>query len=163
MAQPIPLDMPPRDPRQELVCRLQNAPMEHAEALLSAYDVLQKLHDHGVLDIVRGALGSSDKIVEEAVQLTNTPESIRAIRNAVILIKTAGELDPCVLNAFAGAITGALEEAKTTKPPGLWKLLNEFRSKDLRRGLAMVNSFLEGFGRNLSSAKCSNEEKHENK
>ena len=163
MAQPIPLDLPPRDPRQELACRLQNAPMEHAEALLSVYDVLQKLHDHGVLDVLRGALGASDKIVEEAVKLSNTPESIQAIRNTMIFVKTIGAMDPELLNAFFGAMPGALSEAKTNDPPGFWKLLNKFRSKDLRRGLAMVNAFLEGFGRNISSVKHSKEEKHENK
>ena len=149
MAQPIPLEMAPRDPRRELHCRLQNAPIEHAEALLAAYEVLQGLHDRGVLDLLRGALGAGDKIVEEAVQLSNSPESIQAIRNTVILVKTLGAVDPELLNAFVGAIPGALAEAKTCKPPGFWKILKQFRGKDLRRGLAMVNSFLEGFGRNI--------------
>jgi len=149
MAQPIPLEMAPRDPRRELHCRLQNAPIEHAEALLAAYEVLQGLHDRGVLDLLRGALGAGDKIVEQAVQVTNTPESIQAIRNTVILVKTLGAVDPELLNAFVGAIPGALAEAKTCKPPGFWKILKQFRGKDLRRGLAMVNSFLEGFGRNI--------------
>jgi len=149
MAQPIPLEMPPRDPRRELHCRLQNAPIEHAEALLAAYEVLQGLHDRGVLDLLRGALGAGDKIVEEAVQLSNSPESIQAIRNTFIFVKTIGAMDPELLNAFFGAMPGALAEAKTCKPPGFWKILKQFRGKDLRRGLAMVNAFLEGFGRNL--------------
>jgi len=81
--------------------------------------------------------------------LTNTPESIQAIRNTVIFVKTVGAMDPELLNAFFGAMPGALAEAKTCKPPGFWKILKQFRGKDLRRGLAMVNSFLEGFGRNI--------------
>jgi len=151
MAQPIPLEMAPRDPRRELQCRLQNAPVEHAEALLAAYDVLQGLHDRGVLDLSRGALGAGDKIVEEAVQLTNTPESIQAIRNTLIFFKTVGAMDPELLDAFFGAMPGALAEAKASEPPGFWSILNKFRSKDLRRGLAMVNAFLEGFGKNIST------------
>jgi len=150
MAQPIPLDLPPRDPRRELQCRLQNAPVEHAEALLAAYDVLQQLHDRGALDMLRGALSAQDKIIEDVVQLTNTPEGIQAIRNIVISIKTIGALDPDILNAFFGAMPGALCEAKALNPPSLWRLMNKFRSKDFRRGMAMVNSLLEGFGRNIS-------------
>jgi len=161
MAQPIPLEIPARDPRQELLCRLQNAPMEHAEALLSAYDLLQRLHDAGALDLMRGALGAGDKIVEQAVELTNTPESIRAIRNTVVFAKVIGEMDPELLNAFLGAIPGALAEAKATEPPGFWRILNKFRSKDLRRGLAMVNAFLEGFGRNINRVKKSKENENE--
>ena len=153
MAERIPLPLPPRDPRQELHLRLQNAPAEHAEALLATYEVLQGLHDRGVLDLLRGTLGASDKIIEETVQFANSPESIRAFRNTMVFFKSIGAMDPELLNAFFGAIPAALAEAKETPQPGLWTLLNKFRSKHLRRGLAMVNAFLEGFGKNLNSAK----------
>src|SRR3984893_10867415 len=54
MAQPIPLEIPPRNPRAELQSRLENAPEEHAEAVLAAYEVLEELHNRGVLEIMRG-------------------------------------------------------------------------------------------------------------
>ena len=47
MAQPIALNVPLRDPRIELQARLQDAPAQHAEALLEGYEVLQALHDAG--------------------------------------------------------------------------------------------------------------------
>src|SRR5882762_6651488 len=87
MAQPIPLEMPARDPRAELQVRLQNAPVAHAEALLSAYEVLQGLHDRGVLDLLRGTLGSSDRVLEIAVESANAPEAIRGIRNMIVLAR----------------------------------------------------------------------------
>src|SRR5258708_30674347 len=48
LAQPIPLEIPPRNVRAELQSRLEQAPAEHAEALLSTYEVLQELHNRGV-------------------------------------------------------------------------------------------------------------------
>jgi hypothetical protein len=48
MAKPILLELPESDARAKLQARLQNAPLEHAEALLAAYEVLQGLHDRGV-------------------------------------------------------------------------------------------------------------------
>jgi hypothetical protein len=45
MAQPIPLEIPPRNPRAELLSRVELAPEEHAEAILAAYEVLQQLHE----------------------------------------------------------------------------------------------------------------------
>jgi len=155
MAQPIPLELPPRDPRNELHARLQNAPMQHAEALLSGYEVIQGLQDSGVLDLLRGALGSGGKIVDELVKEANTPESVRAIRNFVILLKTMGSIDPEVLKAFASAVPDALTTRALKHPPGLFSLMIKFGNKDFRRGLAMVNAFLEGFGRNLSAEKHS--------
>src|SRR5437868_12777067 len=62
MAQPIPLELPARDPRAELQARLQNAPLDHAQALMAAYEVLQGLHDRGVFEMLRGALGSTNNV-----------------------------------------------------------------------------------------------------
>ena len=54
MAEPIVLKLVPRDPREALYHRLEKAPLEHVEALLAAYEVLQGLHDRGVLETLRG-------------------------------------------------------------------------------------------------------------
>ena len=67
MAKPVPLQLPARDPREELRSRLDSAPTEHADALLAAYQVLQGLHDSGMLEVLRGLLGSGDKVLETAV------------------------------------------------------------------------------------------------
>jgi hypothetical protein len=69
MAQPISLERPPRDARQELRKRLEVAPIEHAEALLDSYELLQQLRDRGVFHLLHGALGASDKLVEAAVDV----------------------------------------------------------------------------------------------
>src|SRR5258708_26261345 len=85
MAKPIPLQLPPRDSREELRSRLDNAPLEHAEALLAGYEVLQELHDEGLLELLRGLLGSCGKVLETAAEAPRAPQSVRAIRNLVIL------------------------------------------------------------------------------
>jgi uncharacterized protein YjgD (DUF1641 family) len=153
MAQPITLEITPRDPRKELIARLERAPAEHAEAILSAYEVLQGLHDRQVLDLLRGVLGSEGKVLEAAVEALSSPEAIRGIRNLIILAKTIGSIDPALLQAFAGAFPQALAQAKAeaAEPPGIWKLFKHFRSRDSRRGLAVVNNLLETWGRNLNA------------
>jgi uncharacterized protein YjgD (DUF1641 family) len=103
MARPISLELPPRDPRQELRKRLEEAPIEHAEALLDSYELLQQLHEHGVFQLLRGVLGASDKLVETAVDAAKSDESVRAIRNAVILGKMLGSINPEVLQCVAAA------------------------------------------------------------
>lgn len=47
MARPIPLDLPPRDPRVVLQMRLRDASAQHAEELLAGYEVLQRKKDRG--------------------------------------------------------------------------------------------------------------------
>jgi uncharacterized protein YjgD (DUF1641 family) len=151
MAQPIPLEMPARDPRTELQARLQNAPLEHAEALLSAYEVLQGLHDRGALEVLRGALGSRDKVLEIIVEAANAPEAIRGIRNFIILAKILGTIEPELVEGLARSLPEAiaLTKARESRPPAFWGLLKEFTNKNSRRGLFLFGSILEAFGRNL--------------
>lgn len=151
MAQAIPFDVPPRDPRKELQVRLEAAPVEHAEAVLAAYEVLQGLHDRGALEFMRGALGASDKIIEDVVDAAKTPEAVRGIRNLIILAKTLGNMDPEAFRGFAQALPEALAESKSRgqEPPGFWGLWWQFRSKELRRGVFFVNNLLRALGRNL--------------
>jgi uncharacterized protein YjgD (DUF1641 family) len=153
MAKPVPLALPPRDPREELRSRLQNAPLEHADALLAGYELLQGLHDSGVLDLLRGLVGSGDKVLRTVVDATRAPDSIRAVRNLLILVKTLAEVDPDLLDGFLLALPEAMREAKELgkEPPGFLGILRKFHSKDLRRGIVMVNSLLEAWGRDFFS------------
>ena len=156
MAKPIHLELPRRDPQEELRSRLEKAPDQHAEALLAGLDVLQGLHDQGILEILRGVLGGSNKILEIVVDASKTPEAIRGIRNLVIMTKILGSVDPELLKKFTEAIPDVLvgaAKAQTTQPPGLWETLRILRRKNMRRGLAVANNLLEALGRNFSTEK----------
>ena len=152
MAQPIPLYLAERDPREDLESRLRQAPLDHAEAVLAAYEVLQGLHDRGVLELMRGTLGGSEKILEQVVAVASSAESVRATRNLLLLATTLGEIDPALLSDLTRAIPKALVQANAeeSRPPGLFKLLSTFWNADFRRGLAAFNDLLVVFGRNLT-------------
>jgi uncharacterized protein YjgD (DUF1641 family) len=151
MARPISLELPPRDPREELRKRLDQAPIEHAEALLDSYELLGKLHEHGVFELLRGVLGASDKLIETAVDAAKSDDAIRAIRNAIILGKILGAINPDVLQGVAVAVTETLGcyEKPIIEPPGLISLLSQFRHKELRRSMALLNKFLESLGNQI--------------
>jgi uncharacterized protein YjgD (DUF1641 family) len=156
MARPIPLEVPKRDPQEGLRSRLENAPDQYAEALLAGFEVLQALHDQGVLEILRGVLGGGNKILEIVVDASKTPEAIRGIRNLLIMTKILGSIDPELLKRFSEAIPDVLVgAAKTqeTEPPGFWEAFRILRSKNLRRGLAVANNVLEALGKNFSTQK----------
>jgi uncharacterized protein YjgD (DUF1641 family) len=153
MAQPIPLQLASRDPQRELNVRLKQAPEEHAAAVLAAYEVLQSMHDHGVLELMRGTLGGGEKILAQAVSVASGPEAIRASRNLLLLVKALGEIEPSLLSDVTRAVPRALVQANAeeTRPPGIFKLLSTFLNRDFRRGLAACNDFLVTLGKNLSA------------
>jgi len=152
MAQPIPLHPGPRDQSREINSCLEQAPLDHAEAVLAAYEVLQGLHDRGVLELMRGTLGGSEKILEQIVAVASSAEAIRATRNLLLLGATLGEIEPALLSDLTRAIPRALVQANSeqSKPPGLFKLLSTFWNADFRRGLAAFNDLVMMFGRNLT-------------
>jgi uncharacterized protein YjgD (DUF1641 family) len=154
MAQPIPLEIPPRNPRAELYSRLEHAPEEHAEAVLAAYEVLQELHNRGVLEIMRGALAASDEILEKVVDNARTPEAIRAIRNLLFWRRILGSIEPEWFKAIFQAIPEGIAQAtaEREKPVSFFGLLRRLTSKESRRGLAAAVDFLEAFGRHLHSS-----------
>jgi uncharacterized protein YjgD (DUF1641 family) len=151
MAQPIRLEFPPRDARAELQTRLQNAPLQHAEALLSGYELLQGLHDRGVLDLLRGGLGSSDKVLNILVDAANTPEAIVATRNLLILSKVVFTLEPELLENIAKGVPNSLAQARKQKPFSLWQMFKIMCSQDTRRALSASLGVLESFGKSLGS------------
>lgn len=152
MARAIGLEAAPRDAREELQRKLEQAPEQHAEALLESYDLLQQLHDSGVLRLLRGALSSGDKILETTVQAASSEEGIRGLRNAIILGRMLGSINPELLQSFAVAMSQTLGcQPPVVEPPGMLKLLSEFRQPELRRSMSLINKFLETLGTELKN------------
>jgi uncharacterized protein YjgD (DUF1641 family) len=143
MAQPIELKLPPRDAKRELLKRLEEAPAEHAAALLDSYELLQKMHEQGVFSLVRGVLGATGTITEAASARANSTEAIRAMRNAILLGKMLGSIDPELLGSITASVGETLGDVKTlpARPPGLFALLRTFVSRDMRYLLGMAQSF----------------------
>jgi len=158
MARPIALEVPPRNPRAELRSRLEQAPEEHAEAVLAAYEVLQELHNRGVLEIMRGALAASDEILEKVVGNARTPEAIRAIRNLLFWRQILGSIEPEWFKGVFQAIPEGIAQATAERdqPVSVFGVLRRLTNKDSLRGLAAAVDFLQAFGRHLHSLETSN-------
>jgi uncharacterized protein YjgD (DUF1641 family) len=142
MSEPIPFKARSRDFREELRVRLERAPADHAEAILDSYEVLQGLHDKGVLELLRGTLGGGDRVLEIAIEAAKTPQAIRGIRNLIIMLKLAGSIDP---NQLHTALYGGDKQA-----PSLWEIGKRARTDDARRGMKAAVALLGIFGAALN-------------
>jgi len=162
MAQPIRFTAPPIDTRAVLRAKVAQAPDAHAEAILAAYDLLQALHDRGILDTATSALRASDELLEKVVDNANTPEAIRALRNLVFWQKILGSIEPQWFKGLFQAIPDGLATATAERhePVRLWKLLRRAMTKDSLRGLAAGIDFLESFGRHLHLLEASTQQEN---
>ena len=118
MANPIAFKLKPANPKQELQRRLDAAPVEHAEALLVAYDLLETAHRQGILDALHGAIGAKDTIAGLLAEYSIEPISVHAIRNALSLAKMLGSLPPETLSRMSKNMAQAVDgHQKETPPP----------------------------------------------
>ena len=128
---------------------LPTAAGEHAEAVESAYEILQLLHERGVLDLIRGLLGAGDQVIDTLVEAIDTPESVRGIRNLLLLTKFFSSIRPEVLNSMAQAATEGAKREKSHNAPGFFQLYRRLRNEDTRHALAVTLDLIESAGKGL--------------
>lgn len=150
MAKPIELMPVPRDAREETRQRVENAPVDHAAAVLSAFELLNELHKSGALDLLRGAVGAGGEIVKQATELAAKPESVRAMRNLLLLGQLLGSIDPDILHGIIGAFQAAAERRDEQKTPSIFRILRRLNSEDSRYALDAVTSVMESVGHGLN-------------
>ena len=148
MAQAISL-LPPHQNGAGADRHLRESPQQHADAILSALALLQLLHDRGVLELLRGVVGAGDHLVGTLTAAVDTPESLRAIRNFILLTKFFGSIPPDILSSLVQAATEGAKREKIQRPPGVLKLLRRLGSEDSRHAIAVTLDLLESVGKGL--------------
>jgi uncharacterized protein YjgD (DUF1641 family) len=153
MAKPVPFQAAPRNTLDELRAALDKAPERHAAAVLAAFELLQQLHDRGVLDLVSSGLAAGDELLASIVGGLNTPEAVRALRNLLFWQGVLGQIEPAWFQSIFRSIPDglALAAAQRDEPASLWKILRRAVSKDGLRGLRACVDLIESFGRHLNA------------
>jgi uncharacterized protein YjgD (DUF1641 family) len=139
----------PRNSRDDLIRRVEQAPVEHAEALLAAYDLLQRLHEKGMIDLLNGLLSAGDAVVERAVDVVSSKEMITALRIALIFSNLLNSIDPDKLHVV---VSNAGKSA-----PSLLAIGKQAVSKDARRGMAAAIGILNILGEALNAQQMGSE------
>ena len=147
MAQPIPLTLTPKGPAPAE--RLEDALDKHTDAIVSALELLQLLHDRGVLDLLRGLVGAGDQLVGILTAAAGTPESLRGMRNFILLTKFFASIPPDVLNSLVRAASEGAEREKAQRAPGVLQLLRRAGSENSRHAIAVTLDLLESVGKAL--------------
>jgi uncharacterized protein YjgD (DUF1641 family) len=139
----------PRNSRDDLIRRVEQAPVDRAEAVLAAYDLLQRLHEKGVIDLLNGLLSAGDTVVERAVDVVSSKEMITALRIALIFSNLLSSIDPDKLHAVISNVG--------KDSPSLMAIGKQAASKDARRGMAAAVGLLSVFGEALNAQKAAGE------
>lgn len=144
MSQPISLDSQPNHRNGN---HSNEARDEHAQAVMAARELLQALHDRGILNLLRGLVEAGDELIGTLAAATNTPDGTRALRNFILLTKFFANIRPELLHGLVDTVLADTDRARQQEPPGVLALLGRMRSEESRRGLALTLDLLESLGR----------------
>jgi uncharacterized protein YjgD (DUF1641 family) len=133
----------PVDARVDLINKVEGAPVEHAEAVLAAYELLQQLHEKGILELLTGLLTAGETVVNHVVGIISSPQAVTATRLGLMATNLLGSID-------ADKISAALA-AGDKEPPSLLAIAKQANSKEARRAMAVGLGLLTAFGAALES------------
>jgi uncharacterized protein YjgD (DUF1641 family) len=150
MAEPLHF-IPKINHQIDLKRQLEAAPLDNAEAILVAYDILRSAHANGTLDLIDGIVNGRDVIAAKVAEYAKLPEGIAAIRNLLALSKLLTAVDPETLDRVTAAMTAAVAEHQTERtPPSLFTLLRRTFSTDTLRALSFLTHALNALGKALN-------------
>ncbi len=146
MAKPVSFrEFTPGNSRDDLLRRLEDAPEQNVEAVLSAYELLRRLHEKGLLDIASGMLVASDSVIGGVVDVVSSRQAVTALRTVLLMSNLLATLDADRIHT--------LLTPSCCPPPSLWAITKTLVSRDSRRGMAAVAGLLNTFGMALNHGK----------
>ena len=109
--------------------RLDAAPEEHAEALLVAWDLLQAMHDQGVLDTMHGMVSAKDTISGTLAEYGKPPEGMSLMRNRLAIACPDDGRSRDTRLPGAGGGLGRARTSKEEKAPSFWQLAKRAKER----------------------------------
>lgn len=123
---------------------------ENREAITTLIQIVNQLHDLGLLKVVNGMLDNLSDVGEIAIQQINQPSMHNTIKNGMNAFKFIGSIPPELLQTFMGGMSNGLEKSSQSlnenEKTSLWKLGNSIRTPESKAALSTILNFLEGMG-----------------
>jgi hypothetical protein len=97
----------------------------------------------------RATVAAGDGLVGTVTTAADSPESIRGIRNFILLSKFFASIPPNVLKSLLDTVSAGANREKAHKAPSLLTLLWRLRNEDGRHAASVVIDLFEGLGKGL--------------
>lgn len=123
---------------------LEAAPREHADAILEAYALLERLHSAKILATATGLLSAGDTLVDRLTNVVSSQQAVTLLQVGLILGDIATSLD-------AARLQKVVEETKAATP-SWFSLTRRIFSADTRRMLGLTLGLLEIAGGSLRTS-----------
>ncbi|MDQ0189169.1 DUF1641 domain-containing protein [Alicyclobacillus cycloheptanicus] len=140
---------------QAAMTELMAALTEHHKGLEQGLELVDLLHEKGLLDIVIALLKRGDRVLEIIIRAAEKPGGLSLMKNAIALVQGMSELDAKALVGLFRQVNAGLTAMNAEDRPvvtGAWSLLGLLRDEDVSAGLGVLFGFLKGFGHAVKEA-----------
>ncbi|CAM4190882.1 DUF1641 domain-containing protein [Lacicoccus alkaliphilus] len=136
---------------------LETLLVENREILEKLFEILNKLEDHEVLNMVKGGLSESDSILYRILTAVESSSASKSIKNALLMTQLLGrinmsELEPVILK-LNNSIEIASEYEFKNRGSGWFGLLKVLMDPQFIEGSNVLTQFVKGFGENADDLK----------
>ncbi|MBM7644661.1 uncharacterized protein YjgD (DUF1641 family) [Scopulibacillus daqui] len=155
MASPIQkierMKIDPEVQKKQEADQLLSALLENKEAVQSLIEIVVKLQERGILDLLNALLGQGDKVLAIAVSELNKPGISDTIDHAMNLAQMLGNLEVKKLNGLIDHVNAGIDEAEkqinSGKHTTLFGLVKALKDPDVNRTITALVGFLKGAGK----------------
>lgn len=126
---------------------------QNKDSLLETLQLLQELHDSGILEAVNSLVKTKEEVAQIAIgQLTREPV-INLLNNAMAAGGALTQMDPDTTKKLMGSVAKGLEKAEQGLQSGsqttILDLMKALKDPDLNRALTFGMNLLKGVGEGL--------------
>jgi uncharacterized protein YjgD (DUF1641 family) len=126
---------------------------QNKDSLLETLQLLQELHDSGILDALNSLVKAKEKVAKIAVgQMTREPVT-NLINNTMAAGGALTTLDPVMTKKLMGSVAKGIEKAeqglKEDSKVGILDLLKVLNDPDINRAIGFGLNLLKGVGEGL--------------
>jgi hypothetical protein len=94
-------------------------------------------------------VGAGDQLAGMATAAIDSPDSVRAIRNFILLTKFFASVPPDVLDSLVHTAVEGAHREKSHRAPGMLQLLRRMNGENSRHAIAVTLDLLESAGKGL--------------
>jgi uncharacterized protein YjgD (DUF1641 family) len=157
MAMPIKtikrIELTEEQKKEQTLDSLLTEVVQTKDSLVETLDLLQELHNSGILDAINSLVKTKEEVAKIAVgQMTREPVT-NMINNAMAAGGVLTQMDPEMTKKLMGSVAKGLERAEqglqSNSTTGMLDIMKALKDPDMNRAITFGLNLLKGIGEEL--------------
>jgi uncharacterized protein YjgD (DUF1641 family) len=146
----------PEEVEEGRLAEIRRQAASDAEGVKEALQLLQAMHDRGVLELFLALFERGDQVLQIVVDQLAKPGAIHGLRSIITLLQALAAVDVQALTKLTEALAAGAKAASEVKamdePVNVFQLLAQLKDPDVSAAIGSGMAFLKAVGRALRNA-----------